>query len=268
MAFSDAGIVAAAVDGAMPLEARRDVLARFERNDVSVVCNCGVLVEGYDQPDVDCILIARPTKSRPLYQQMIGRGCRPWPGKDDCLILDVVGATTRHDLVTVASLFGVEPEALEHDTVVEAVLHQRQRTAIASDQTRLIAQAVDLFRQRRLHWIHGDGDTFILACGVGQIVLRPDGDAWTATYRDREQVVTIAHRLPLDYCQGGAEDYVRRAGVQALVDPHATWRARPASERQIQALRRFRLPIAHGLTAGQASDCLAKAIALAREARA
>jgi hypothetical protein len=118
-----------------------------------------------------------------------------------------------------------------------------------------------------LHWIHGDGETFILGCGSGHIVLRPDGDAWTATYRDREHVVTIASRLPLDYCQGAAEDHVRRAGVRALVDPQAAWRARPASERQLEALRRFRLPRTKGLTAGEASDRLARAIALAREAR-
>ena len=266
-AFSDAGIAAAAVDGTMPLHERRDVLARFERGDIRVVCNCAVLTEGYDEPDIDCILIARPTKSRPLYQQMVGRGTRPWPGKDHCQILDCVGATTRHDLVTTASLFGVEPEALEHDTVVEAVLRQRARDAVANEQAQIVAQTIDLFRQRRLHWIHGAGETFILACGVGQIVLRPDGDGWTATYRDRDGVAIIGSHLPLDYAQGAAEDHVRRMGAQALVNPRAAWRLRPASERQRQALRRFRVPVPPELTAGEASDHLARAIALARECR-
>jgi ATP-dependent helicase IRC3 len=267
-AFRDAGIAAAAVDGTMPLETRRDVLARFACGDLRVLSNCAVLTEGYDQPDVDCVLIARPTRSRPLYQQMIGRGCRPWPGKDDCLIVDLVGATTRHDLITAATLFGVAPEDLERDSVLEAVLHARARTAATIDQARLVAQTVDLFRQRRLHWIHGPGETFILPSGVGQIVLRPDGDAWTATYRYREQAILIAHKLPLDYAHGAAEDHVRRLGAQALVDPRATWRTRPASERQLQALRRFRIPITRDLTAGEASDRLSQAIALAREVRA
>ena len=141
------------------------------------------------------------------------------------------------------------------------------RTAVTLEQARLVAQVVDVFRQRRLHWIHGDGETFILGCGVGQIVLRPEHEAWTATYRDRSQTVVIAQRLPLDYAQGAAEDYVRRAGTQALVDPHATWRTRPASDRQLTALRRFRVPVEHGLTAGEASDRLARAIALTRESR-
>jgi hypothetical protein len=125
-----------------------------------------------------------------------------------------------------------------------------------------------LFRQRRLHWIHGAGETFILGCGAGQILLKPEHEAWTATYRDRDTTVVIAQRLPLDYAQGAAEDYVRRTGTQALVDPHAAWRMRPASERQLQALRRFRMPLTPGLTAGEASDRLARAIALVRESRA
>jgi len=78
----------------------------------------------------------------------------------------------------------------------------------------------------------------------------------------------VAERLPLEYAQGAAEDYVRRAGIQTLVDPHAPWRARPASPRQLQALRRWRVSPEQGLTAGEASDWLARAIALAWETRA
>jgi len=57
-----------------------------------VVANCAVLTEGFDEPSVDCVIVARPTRSKTLYVQMIGRGTRLYPGKDDCLILDLVGA--------------------------------------------------------------------------------------------------------------------------------------------------------------------------------
>ena len=50
-----------------------------------VVANCAVLTEGFDEPSVDCIIVARPTQSAPLYQQMLGRGTRTYPGKTDCL---------------------------------------------------------------------------------------------------------------------------------------------------------------------------------------
>jgi ATP-dependent helicase IRC3 len=266
-AFTDAGIAAAAVDGEMPLDERRDVLDRFHRGVLRVVCNCAVLTEGYDEPRIDAVILARPTRSRSLYQQMLGRGCRPWPGKDDCLIVDLVGDTTRHDLMTAATLFGVEPAALEDDTVLEAVLRERARVAETTAAAQLVAKAVDLFKQRRIHWIAGDGATFILSCGDGQIVIRPDGAAWTATYADREATTILGACLPLEYAQGVSEDYARRLGAQALVNPQAPWRSRPASDRQLHALRRFRLPVPPQLTAGEASDALARAIALAREAR-
>ena len=76
------------------------------RGETRLVANCGVLTEGFDEPSIDCVIIARPTKSTTLFTQMIGRGTRIYPGKEDCLILDVAGATHRHDLASVASITG------------------------------------------------------------------------------------------------------------------------------------------------------------------
>ncbi|MCH7848425.1 MAG: DEAD/DEAH box helicase family protein [Planctomycetes bacterium] len=115
--FSAAGIAAEALDATTPTDARKAILARFHTGETMVLWNCAILTEGYDEPSVDCIVIARPTKSRPFYHQMIGRGTRLYPGKKDCLILDVVGAITRHDLMTASTLFGVEPATLSTETV-------------------------------------------------------------------------------------------------------------------------------------------------------
>jgi ATP-dependent helicase IRC3 len=79
-AFQGAGIAAAALDGTTPQDERRGILRRLHAGETSVVCNCSVLTEGFDSPSVDCIIIARPTKSKPLYIQMVGRGTRPYPG--------------------------------------------------------------------------------------------------------------------------------------------------------------------------------------------
>jgi hypothetical protein len=161
----------------------------------------------------------------------------------------------------------VEAEALERDTLCTITHRRRREDLAATAQARLVAQTVDLFRQRRLHWVHGTDETFILSCGVEHVVLRPDGMAWIIVVQRRQETAIIACRLPLDYAQGTAEDYVRRAGAQRLADPHARWRHRPAFDRQLDALRRFRVPIRAGLTAGDASDELVRAIAFARESR-
>lgn len=79
----------------------------------SVMCNAMLLTEGYDCPDVDCVVVLRPTKVRSLYSQMIGRGTRIAPRKKDCLILDFLWLSTRHDLCRPASLITTNDEDAE-----------------------------------------------------------------------------------------------------------------------------------------------------------
>jgi superfamily II DNA or RNA helicase len=97
--FARSGVKVAHLDGKTPKEQRDEILKQLANGDVTVVCNCQVLTEGFDAPDVGCIVLARPTKSMGLYRQMIGRGLRPAPGKGDCIVLDHSGATDRHGRV-------------------------------------------------------------------------------------------------------------------------------------------------------------------------
>lgn len=106
-AFRSAGIPAEAVDGSMPLEDRRAVLARLRGGETRVVANAMLLTEGFDEPSVAAVLLARPTKSLALYTQMAGRGTRPAPGKADLVLIDVADNTRRHRLVTVRALLGL-----------------------------------------------------------------------------------------------------------------------------------------------------------------
>src|SRR5207245_6523565 len=104
--FCAAGIAAEALDGTTPLATRRAILQRLHTGATRVVANCAVLTEGFDEPSVDCIIVARPTQSAPLYQQMLGRGTSIYPCKTECLILYVVGVSTCHTQYTHASQFG------------------------------------------------------------------------------------------------------------------------------------------------------------------
>ncbi len=94
-----AGIKAEHIDGQTPKDDRDATLKRLADGVIEVVVNCMVLTEGFDLPDVGCIVLARPTKSMGLYRQMVGRGLRPAPGKDHCLVLDHAGATFQHGFV-------------------------------------------------------------------------------------------------------------------------------------------------------------------------
>lgn len=113
---------------------RREILKSFSEGVIQVVCNCGVLNEGFDDPGVEVIIMGRPTKSRSLYAQMCGRSTRPLPNivdgiehaeerkraiagsaKPTCLIVDFSGNAGRHKLITSADILGgkVSEEAIE-----------------------------------------------------------------------------------------------------------------------------------------------------------
>jgi hypothetical protein len=102
-------VPAGIVHGAMKGEARAQALADFRAGAVQVLCNVAVLTEGFDDPGVSCVAMARPTRSEGLYAQCVGRGTRLYPGKTDCLILDFVDVS-QLSLCSLPSLFGVPRE--------------------------------------------------------------------------------------------------------------------------------------------------------------
>jgi superfamily II DNA or RNA helicase len=97
------GINARHVDGES--ENRQETLEWFRTSTHAVLCNAMLLTEGYDEPSIDTIVCLRPTKSRALYTQIVGRGTRICEGKDQLLILDFLWMTGRHRLVRPTSLF-------------------------------------------------------------------------------------------------------------------------------------------------------------------
>ena len=86
------------IDGGTPADERDAILKGLASGTVELVTNCAVLTEGFDCPEIGCLILARPTKSLGLFRQMIGRALRPAPGKTDAIILDHCGAVFVHGL--------------------------------------------------------------------------------------------------------------------------------------------------------------------------
>ena len=84
------------ITGDMPKEERNTLIQAFKDSTLSFLVNINVLSVGFDAPDIDMIVLLRPTKSPGLYYQQIGRGMRTHPGKKDCLILDLSGNISEH----------------------------------------------------------------------------------------------------------------------------------------------------------------------------
>jgi superfamily II DNA or RNA helicase len=115
------------LDGTAPNEVRKDVVSRFRAGKIAVLVGCEIFTEGFDAPTCSLIVMARPTQSKALYLQCLGRGTRPLPGvvdgpgtdtaamrraaiaassKPDMLVLDLVGNTGKHDMIHAADLLG------------------------------------------------------------------------------------------------------------------------------------------------------------------
>ncbi len=90
------GVECGFVCGHTPVSQRDETIARFKAGDLKYLANVNVLTTGFDAPSVDCVALLRPTLSPGLYYQMVGRGFRLSPGKNDCLVLDFGGNVLRH----------------------------------------------------------------------------------------------------------------------------------------------------------------------------
>ncbi|MBQ2948345.1 MAG: DEAD/DEAH box helicase family protein [Clostridia bacterium] len=133
------GLRAAEVNGES--DNRTQVLDAFARGEYDVLCNSMLLTEGWDCPEVDCVVVLRPTKVRSLYCQMVGRGTRLSPGKDHLLLLDFLWHTEKHELCRPASLICESPDVAKKMTENLEELAKKEDGQIAMDLEEAEAQA-------------------------------------------------------------------------------------------------------------------------------
>ena len=98
------GISCEMVSGETPLPERDRIIRQFRSGQIRCLTNAQVLTTGFDAPAVDMIAMLRPTLSTSLYVQIVGRGTRLSPGKDNCLVLDFAGNVRRHGPVDAVSV--------------------------------------------------------------------------------------------------------------------------------------------------------------------
>lgn len=265
--FTRAGISAAYAHGGTDPAERASILARYKADDIKVLVNCALFVEGFDEPSISCIVMARPTKSRPLYVQCAGRALRNHPGKTDALILDLVGASHVHSLVTAKDLLGVH-ELIEGDTATKALkrkAEEEEREAEATQQqlvedweygTRAMTEVdpVGRPRGRKYAWAHrpvsGCQARWVAFARGHNVTVRSN------THRSGRHVGHRDHPWIAAYSvaePGKPEvwgDIIATGKLSAVLDkaerwldgnggirPHTDWRKDPATRKQIGFLR-------------------------------
>lgn len=216
------------VCGATKTEQREDTLRRFSTGETAVVCNCGVLTEGFDNPGVEVIIMARPTKSRSLYAQMVGRSTRPLPGivdnieaasarlaaiknsaKPYCRIIDFVGNSGKHKLMTALDILGGKVSERAVERALKRVKEEGKPVRVCRTLTK---EEVDMKRE--------------------------DEERREAARRDAEaRKMTLIARSR--YAQREVDPFNRRAINQPQLERNNAWRGKKIiSEKMRNVLRR------------------------------
>lgn len=256
-AFNHAGVKAAAVYGDMEKEARREILRAFKAGEIQVLTNCNILTEGFDCPEIECLLMARPTKSQSLFIQMVGRGTRLYPGKEFCLVIDF--CDSRHDVCQLGTLLGKKMK--DGQTITEAIEEQEHEEKLQYEAKvqEVKTREFDLLNRSRFKWLALKNNCYRLRLGKdGYIWLRQmELDKYKILLVSGDQVVQLHEKLlPLGYSQGVAEDFARKSKSGKLADKQAAWRNLPMSDGQVQEFKRLKADVPFGLTRGEASDRL------------
>ena len=95
--FKEKGVAAAAVSGSMKTSERNEMIAKFTSGELKILCACDLLNEGWDCPQTEVLFMARPTMSKVLYTQQLGRGMRLSEGKDYLMVFDFVDNASQYN---------------------------------------------------------------------------------------------------------------------------------------------------------------------------
>lgn len=187
--FRKYGIDARFITGETKKKMRGERLDQFKRGEFPVLLNCGVFTEGTDMPSVDCVLLCRPTKSRNLLVQMIGRGMRLHPDKADCHVIDMV-ASLETGIVTVPTLFGLDPGEVVRNASSDDLERLKEKKAnleeAESRDSMFASQDAKALPNRNLTYTHYDSVHDLLEDTSGERHIRAiSPNAWVQVDADR-----------------------------------------------------------------------------------
>lgn len=290
-ALTDAEFPAVAVTGAMSYADRLPLYAAFRDGSTRALVTVQVLTEGADFPMCDTVVLARPTRSRNLYSQMVGRALRLYDGKTDALVLDLAGSARTMKLVNLTQLLpGAETKAVDEDgLLIEEPLDDTLDGDVEPD-IKMVRQGpvdmvtIDLLANDDTLWLETPaGVPFISLMGANEVVFLwpedgyrpgrpgPDGTVIESTKWAIGQLntrsgkvisVTGSGRFQTDTPEyvdlpealEGAEVWIVESG-QDLPARTAGWRRNQApSEKQINLARQLRIVGYADMTKARLSD--------------
>jgi len=267
-------------------EEREQILKDFKSGEVQVIINVGVLTEGFDEPSIEAIILARPTRSSLLYTQIVGRGTRLNDNKLNCMIIDVADATKGKKPVSLPTLLGLPPDFdLQGQSFTEVAKEFEKLKefcpgmathVLNPDDIRNSYKEINLFMPPPPNPAVIEYSKFVWAeIGVNNFQLNLSSidsmqiyyDAlgrWVSQIKqrsgDKYLYTPIGHAATLRTVFARTDEWIRknRPTTLSLIDADAMWRKDPPTDKQIKMLRRIGVPITTEITKGMASQIISK----------
>lgn len=241
-AFRRRGITSETIHGGTEQGERSDLLKRFKNGDIFVLTNCQILTEGWDCPEVDCVLMVKPTQSKGLYTQMVGRGLRLSPNKKDCRVLDFGSQT--HSLCGMAELIkDSDEEEAKGNPQQENKLSAFVKSLPPSINKKLRASIIEFdILGDSFTWLKDEYTYSLKAVENKTLKIFPTAEGrFSVLFFNGNIYQTVAKDLNFEYAFSCAEEFAKgNRAIFSVSDLDAPWRQLPISQKQKDLFRSYR----------------------------
>lgn len=285
-AFAKNGTSVRIILGTTPPEERTQILSDFKSGEVMVLINVGVLTEGFDEPSLQTIIIAKPTRSTLLYTQIVGRGTRLFEGKPHCTIIDITDTTVGKKPMGLPTLLGLPADFdLEGQSLTEvAKKFEELENFCPGEAVRVLKpEDIDLAYTRinlfmppppnpvvqeysKLVWAEIAENKFYLGINSFESMhIHCDAlGRWVTELHSRSgqkiHVKELGKTMNIRESFARTDKWIQnnRSLAMKLLDASESWRADGPSDAQKRMLKRIGVPLTADLTKGMASQIISK----------
>jgi superfamily II DNA or RNA helicase len=286
LSFRQASVEAEVIIGTTPREERDSILARFAEGSLRVVVNVGVLTEGFDEPSIQAIILAKPTRSTLLYTQIVGRGTRLHESKESCKIIDIADTTRGKKPIGLPTLLGLPADFdLEGQSLTEvAKKFEELENFCPGEAIRVLnPQDIELAYTRinlfmppppnpvvqeysKLVWAEIAENEFYLGLNSYES-MKIYSDAlgrWTTELNIKSgkdfttKVIGTADSMRESFARTDKWIQNNRASNLNLLDSNSAWRSDSPTDKQQKFLKRIGVPVTSDMSKGTASQIISR----------
>lgn len=268
--FNAAGARAIGIHGKIDRQKQRSILRRFATSEYNVLVNCMLLTEGYDNKAIDAVFLCRPTRSKTLYIQMVGRGLRlsQETGKTDCLVIDFTPSSSNAGMITMQDMlafYGLKnagsvssPQITINKLNIASIQRADEILAEVTSSTlncmpaeethvsnvsdkEICYSSVSFFNLDKFVWVKFDGHSFLKARKDLTVAVIKEDNLYSpyllfTPEKYRKAKVKLADKIELHFAMKIANVYLYDYGDRSVLSASSEWRNRENTAEQATAL--------------------------------